>query len=460
MMRSQKVVKALSGILCFGASVGLSGCGQSSNFNKIWGGDDEASDSLLLEAKAAYDRGDFNRSESLTQKLLDRNPDNEAAAVILGYTYLSLGGIDPYRLARELVAMSAKKAEGQTSGSLTADSTDSCGEKNATNTLQELGGLINLSADHFETLSSGAFDKDDNGGQEPELFDSDNPLLVPAQVTDDLRVQIPVLDYMNKAVKTVCRFVNDGTDGGGVKVGDDRDSATECAPTSMNRQNTAKAHFLWAFSHLTEALVYQSVLTYSSAASAESGCKAKKSNFQTASDGLNSGDFTGDNGFLDFIDQVSEMKNAVNAVYDTSSDTSMIRATLMSLNAVSKAFGEIAGMPDSIKERITSAFDKLNKIGETIGGGGIEGNTKALKGEMTSKMATVVGKKVDTVIADKYPDTSYEEIEDLPDTTSEQQTEIKAQFEKMCGAYDKLAVGLPEDKVTRPDSCAGAPVGG
>lgn len=432
----------------------LSACGTSSNFNQIFGKDEEAADVMLEIAKAAYDRGDFDRSEELATKLLDRNPDNEGAALVLGYTYLSMGGIDPYRLARELIALDKKDKGGDASSSGTPASLqqppadEGTKANDASSTLTELGSLINLSEADFDVLSDRTFSAADNGGAEPTLFATDNKLFIPAKVNDDLRAQVEVLNYMNKAVKAICRFVANE-----VKVEDPRHQDPSCAQTTAPRASAAKSHFLWAFSQLTESLVYQSVLLYS-------GLKNGTSNFQVASTTIDQSQFTGANALDSFVAKVSEIKNATDAVFDTANSDSMLRATLNDLNAVTLAFDQIAGLPEGIKNRIVTALKKINEVGATFGGGA-ENNAGALKGQMTEKFAKTVGGKVDKVVDEQFAQASkasgqdiktQKDLEKLP---PEQKTAITDNITKACTSYDTLAKGLPADKVesNKPANC-------
>ena len=75
----------------------LTACGNGFNFNQIFGKEDDGADSLLDEAKADYDRGDFENAASKCNTLLMRNPDNENAAILLGYIALSQGASTPMK---------------------------------------------------------------------------------------------------------------------------------------------------------------------------------------------------------------------------------------------------------------------------------------------------------------------------------------------------------------------------
>lgn len=426
----------------------LCSCGTKSNFNKIWGADDEGSDSKLVEAKAAYDAKDYSRSEKLTTELLDRNPDNESAAIILGYTLLSLGGIEPIELARELIALSSKKTEETPAAELVQNDASSSSSA-ATSTLTQLGSLINLSEADFGNLAEKTFDSASNDGNEPSLFAAaTNELLVPAKISDDLRNKVAVLGYMNRAIKTICRFVDDGTK----NENELRHVDPACAPTAGPRKKRAKSHFLWAFSHLTEALVYQSVILYSGAAGGVS-------NFQAASDIINTKDYGQDIG--SFVSEVLEMKNAVDAVFDTSSSDSMITGTLLNLDIVNRAFGAISGLPAGITEKISQSLNQLNKVSESLGETGVQGNTNALKGQMTEKFAGVIGEKITKVAASNpmLAGKTYKQLEDddNPAITPEQKTTALGQVASMCKGYDAMAKGLPPEKNKKPSTCTGAP---
>ncbi len=421
----------------------LCSCGSASNINQIWGEDDEGSDSMLAEAVAAYDAKDYQRSENLTVKLLERNPDNEAAAIMLGYTMLSKGGIEPIALARKLISLSASSTAEKTGTTSGADTSKASGD--ATTTLTNLGSLINLSEDDFGNLGE-TFEKDANGGTEPSLFASSNALIVPAKISDELRSKVPVLANMNRALMAICRFVDDSTK----SEEDARHADPSCAQTTAKRKKTAKAHFLWAFSHLTEALVYQSVILYSGAGS------TGVSSFQKASDDVNTKNYGTD--ISQFVDDVAEMKNAVDLVFDTTSKDSMITATLLNLKTVNLAFSAIAGLPSGITDQITKSLEQLDKVSQSLGSTGVEGNTQALKGQMTEKFATVIGEKIqkvtekDPVLAGK----TYSELETaLP--AGEQKTEALKQLAGMCKGYDSLSKGLPPEKNKKPSNCTGAP---
>lgn len=246
--RSQSHCSAALATLCLMTA----GCGTSSNVNRLWGGEDHAGDSLLLESRMAYDRGDFTRAQDLALQLVQRDPNNEDAAVLLGFVNLSQGGIDPYILARELVAMSSTgsgtgtgtgtstsglmdlgflghgprakadagdgEAGGYGLGTGTGTSTSSSAGS-ATDELRALGTLVQVSQNDIQNnLSAHKFGAADNSINKtpttPTLFTVDPAtgidysLEVPAQVTDQLRAAVATLNYMNQAITSICPFVD------------------------------------------------------------------------------------------------------------------------------------------------------------------------------------------------------------------------------------------------------------
>lgn len=453
-----------SGVALVGIALLTTACGSSSNLNQIWGGSDDAGDTLLIDARMAYDRGDFSEAEKLAEKLIATNPDNETAAVLLGYAYLSHGGIDPFRLARELIAiqneekngtdtsaaltdaelfgdaaemrslaMAAQQQSGTSSGSAEDSSSD------ASTTLTKLQArLLNLS----DSDKTALVESTTNSG----LFAS-APISVPRKITDDVRNGVTTLSFMNKAMRSVCRFVNDGA-----KVeGDSRDTDAACTIVDFERKNAAKAHFLWAFSHLTEALVYQSVLLTSTV---ESG----KSNFQVAVDSLNNKKFENVDGIQQFVTDVQDLRTVINSVFDTSDD-SMLTATLRDLTAVQNAFDQMVGLPDEMKTQITNAMAKINDVATKLNEAttkanqvGLSDKSKALKGQMTSKFSKTVGSKIDKVV-----EAQAQQAGGDPATFNQStaQGDEKTKLDSMCDSYKSLAEGMDPDsaETNKPKAC-------
>jgi hypothetical protein len=492
----------------------LGGCGADTNFNQIWGGEDDGGDGKLLRAKMHYDRGEYGDAMKLAQDLVATNPDNEEAAVVLGFTYLSSGGMDPFRLACKMVtisngdecprhpAISATSTSTKTStgtatrasvaimpfttvgkldsdeaavelltqrsgsgGSTTAGSTSGeSASSSATETLKKLATeLLSISDAEYETLSAESYNKG--------LFAA-SPILKPERVTETLRAGVNILNKMNLALKSVCRFVDTSSLAEHQNAAKTGRYDTGCTQTKQTRNNASKAHFLWGFAHLTEAMVYQSVLLYSTASSTTS-------NFEAAVNGLNGKSYSDAAGLSAFVSDVTELKDMIDAVFDTT-DGSMLSETLKDLRTVSLAFTAL-GLPEDFSAPITQAIDKLDEVANKITqtSDPAAKNTQALKTQITENFAKTIGTKVGAVFdkkigetLDKLPAEQQTEYKDkltatgIGELSAEEKTTIfgsEAEADTLqksltdtCAAYDKIAADLPPEQAatSKPSACS------
>jgi len=420
--------------------VSLGGCGNGANFNKIWGSDDKALDSLMAQAKIFYDKGEFDKAEDFASQAFDINKQNEEAAVLLGYINLSKGGIDPFILAKKLVCMGAnnndasKCTDAAASTSLTFDSFEgflaeamadsgSTGSTASSDTSasSSLGGMSSalstiISISDADKQALGIKDK----VQDSTSYFSSLPVYAPTPVTEDLRASVATLNAMNKAIKYVCPFVESGV----FVSSDPRDTA--CTSSTQNRRLTYKSHFLWAFTHLTEAVVFQSVLLYSSAG------VGGTSNLEARSSALN--DFTGN--VADFVGAVADLQSSVDAVFTTTSDgVTQLTATVNALTSVSNAFAKLPGMPSSISSQITKAIENLQALGKQVNAASETlGQSTALKAQMTEKVATSLKTTIDT--------------------QCQKQTCSEEDITKLCDSYDSITKGADTSKVSKPSTCS------
>lgn len=472
--RNQGLIRSIliPSLACFAGLI--SSCGTDSNLNQIWG-KDSAADSLLAEAKSAYDQGDFAEAEKIATQIVTKSPDHEEASILLGYVYLSQGGLDPYRVASCLIELS------DTSGSAGKSSTSRCkaastsvsaklnrvdesidllfdktrensqnivqssdsseSSSDVSDTLKKLqGGLLNLTNEDFNNLQLKEFQ-----GQST-LFKGSNSLLVPKKVTEELRNQVYVLSKMNNVVKTICRFVNEDPE---IRSDSARYKALNCAVTSEPRRSAAKAHYLWAIAHLAESLVYQAVLLYDTSETAAS-------NIQGGSEILNT--FSGD--VVSYVNAVTDLKDALDQVFDTSDSSSMISACLNDLSSVNGAFAAIAGLPAGVKQQLGKIMTKIRDIATSIGGSSTQANqTKALKTQMTEKITEKVGTQTNQAMAkiiqaktgapvdaNSITPASFDKLDDTS----------KTQIKTLCTTYDTLSKDMPADKkaASKPKGCS------
>jgi hypothetical protein len=437
----------------------LWGCGSGLNTNRIWGFED-STESKLLDAKVAYDRGDFAGAINLTSQILELNPDVEEAAILQGYAYLSQGGLDPYRVASCLTSLSGSSSTSNSSSATssrcssaqkstgssqvgfddpielwfaadtnTGSTSSSSSDSSVLTKLQS--GLLSLSDEDFAKLKKEDFQSSSG------LFLGETSILIPAEVDDNLRNSVGILKNLNNAVGSVCRFVNDTS---ALKPDSTRYTGMGCEPTSISRKNATKAHYLWALSHLGEALTFTSVILYNKGDSSSY-------NFQRASTKLQNVSTTS----VDtIVSQVEELQKAVSLVFDTENPKSMISKTLYDLNSTSAAFDAIAGLPDSVKQQITKILDGVKTVGKTIGGAGSE--TKALKTRLLDSVTTNASKKVNETIA-AVANTDANNV--TPEVVKKLDASKQAQVSKLCASYDSLTKDSPADKKAagKPKAC-------
>lgn len=443
------------------------GCGSGSNLNRIWGSD-QSTESKMVEAKIAYDKGDFSHAIRLTSGLLELNPDHEEAAILQGYAYVSEGGLDPFRVASCLINLSSSsstsKGATDTSGSssrcrtpssgstaglismddpleswFTADSsTSSSSSSNGdSSTLKKLqSGLLSITDEDYAKLNKGEFTGTSG------LFLEGNKLLIPAEVSEELRSSVGILSNLSSAVKAVCRFVNDNE---AVKSDAARYQGYGCDLTHYSRKNAAKAHYLWALSHLGEALTFTSVVLYSTG-------EGSTYNFQKASAALSA---QANTSVDKVVAQVEEVQSAIGLVFDTENTNSMISQTLYDLNAVSGAFDAIAGLPDSVKKEISKIIDGVKTVGKTISGAG--GETKALKTRLLESVTTAVAKKTSETIASvvKQAGGPTDPNAITPDVVAGLDPASREQIGKLCSSYDALTKDSPAATIaaSKPKAC-------
>lgn len=435
-------------------------CGSGLNTNRIWGFED-STESKLLDAKVAYDRGDFASAINLTSQILELNPDVEEAALLQGYAYVSQGGLDPYRVASCLTSLSSSSSSTSNSTSTTSgrcgasqkstgsalvtfddpielwlaadtnpgSSTSSSSDSSVLTKLQS--GLLSLSDEDFAKLKKEDFQSSSG------LFLGETSILVPAEVDDNLRNRVDILKNLNNAVGSVCRFVNDTS---ALKPDSARYTGMGCEPTLVSRKNATKAHYLWALSHLGEALTFTSVILYNKGDSSSY-------NFQRASTKLQN---VSTASVDTIVSQVEELQKAVALVFDTENPKSMISKTLYDLNSTSAAFDTIVGLPDSVKQQITKILDGVKTVGKTIGGSGSE--TKALKTRLLDTVTANASKKVNETIA-ALANTDANNV--TPEVVKKLDASKQAQVSKLCTSYDSLTKDSPADKraASKPKAC-------
>ena len=447
-MASMMVVK-FSRVVPLAVFFHLASCGGTANFNKVFGGDDGAGDTRLIAAQTAFDAGNFATAEKYAKELVAANPYNERASILLGFTHLSMGGVDPFILSRQLIKLTkatsstsstpstgaASKLEGDlelalpTTGTTSTTASGSL-SSGVSSVLVQFESLVAISDTEQKKLFSKLFSTSDisPAPSKLNLFGASNQLYIPNEVDATLRASVDVLNYFDLALADVCRFV----DADIITTQVQRGASTTCTPTTNSRKYPEQAHFLWAFSHLAEAVTFQRALLYVSEGNTQPSIDVASSKISAQNSASSASDIE------TLVANVAEVSTAVGKVFDVTDPKSMILATIADLESVTLGFGKIANMPASIQKGITGAFSDLTALSKTASGGATAvNNAKSLKTQITTSLAKVVGTKIQSAATSN--------------------TATTAQITSLCTGFDKLIADAPTSgslAQSKPAACS------
>jgi hypothetical protein len=404
------------------------GCGADSNILGLTVPDEhkDSFEYILTEARVAYDHGRLDEALELSTKAFQMVPDSERAALLYGFVNLSLAGGDPFKIARTLAEDAANKKSGKDAGTATATATSSSiGTSTSTSTaasdsssdaLGPLRAIIGLRDD--EVAAIGTLDASD-----VEL-----PIYIPSCV-EDARSTLEKLQFVNNAIYAVCRFVD-------VEARIEGDYRQQCEQFAGARRQGARAHFLWAFAHLTEALAFQSVLMFGSPDG-----KAGTSNLEKRVEKIKAQSASGTAGIQTFLASLTTLQRTLAAVMPTSgrcsetAPTTQIRATLNDLLAVESALSRLPGLSPDIGNSLKKALGRFKNVQGGLDPGQAKSEqTKVLRQDLTKNMSKSLGEKIDGLAAENGGVLPAE------------------QKETVCGAYSQVAAGAPLPPSCDPDA--------
>ena len=317
-------------------------------------------------AQSLYDQGRLSEARSFAKNAYSIDPESEEAAVLLGFISLSLAGGDPFSIAKGLI-----KAENDRKKAAEA------GEASTGDTLGAIKDAVGFTTDEIESLGN------------KEISDELYPVLLP-KCAEDVRANVQRLIYVTEAIATVCPFVD-------VNARIETDTRHLCGSTTRPRNLQNKAHFLWAFTHLTEAVAFNAVLTYTNVNSIE-----KKTNLEKRVEKVQAIDTSAAGNLDSLLKSMESIQGTVNAIFPADGScsdafpTSQLEATLNDMLAVDLAFGKIVGIPSGIANSILKVVAKIKGVGDT------DFSTKlaSIKGDFTKKVSAGIATKVDQLAAD------------------------------------------------------------
>lgn len=357
-------------------------CGGNSNLLRAISSNDQilTYENYADSAKAAYNQGHYEKAWILATKAYQLSPGGESISILLGYIGLSLGGGDPFRLAKAMVNANKSEQNGERSAFIerssilrmlmqdsTPKSDNLLNSRSTSSTLASFQKAIGLTNDELEQMG------------EKDLTDPELPILKPKCV-EYLRRDIPRLLYLDQTIRLVCPFVDPSAR---IKT----DYRQNCEPFDGTRADQNKAHFLWAFAHLTEALAFNTVLTYSTRDS-----DGSKSNLELRAEKVRRLQTNDPESLERFLGAVKGLESATDAVLprtNSCSDaapTSQLRATLHNLLAVNAGLARLSSIPKNIVSSINAATEKLSSSSDSF---------QTIRSDFTKKTSENLASKIE-----------------------------------------------------------------
>jgi hypothetical protein len=346
----------------------MTGCGAQSNIIGRTVPDSHKNNYFhsLDMAQSLYDQGRLLEARKYAKNAYTIDPESEEAAVLFGFISLSLAGGDPFSLAKGLI-----KAENERKKAASA------GEVSTGDTLGSIKDVVGFSQGEIESLGT------------KETSDNLYPVLLP-KCAEDVRINVERLIYVTEAIVTVCPFVDENA-----RI--ETDSRHLCNATQKRRKFQNKAHFLWAFTHLTEAVAFNAVLNYKNANSLES-----KTNLEKRVEKVQAIDASSPQSLDSLLTSLESIETTINSIFPAGGScsqefpTSQLQATLNDMLAVDLAFGKIVGIPAGIVSSLLKVVAKIKGVGDTD----LSIKLAAIKGDFTKKVSSGLSAKVDQLAAD------------------------------------------------------------
>ena len=354
----------------------------------------------ISESRAAFDVGDYRKAVETGEKAAAIAPGNEEVAVVLGFAYVGLAGLAPIDLVRGLVDQNE------------VDGTDDKANDGASSFLDQLGKVMKVN--DSDILKLGELDESSN----PTL-----PLLVP-HCADKARSNLEKLILFEKAINLLCPFVDFGA-----RLPEDYRHT--CNSTQLERRLAAKSNFLWAISHLGEALIFNRVLNYGTSDS-------NKTNLEMRMDAVSSKEVNTPAEISSFIADVDTINKTVNRTFSFGSDCAVgdpqtqFTALLNDMVTASVALTMTPGIPESVSDSIAATMkDVIDKKNAADRGAESQDAANILKGDFSAKIAESLAAKIDSV--------------------NEGSGMTPSQLADLCASYDSISGGQQQGA---PQACS------
>ena len=357
--------KIKSYIVCLLCSLLFSACDSGTNIigRSISKYDKKSFDAQLTLAKVNYNKGFYLDALEYAEKAHSLDPFSEQASVTLGYIYLSLAGFDPIKIIRNLSEQGKQEETGDDSS-------------NIGGFLQTFSLLAPISESEFEQLG------------EVNTSVEDLPVIEP-DCANKVRTLINSLNQANETIKIICNLVP-------AKLKINSDSRHKCRQVAYIPERINDISFLWALSHLMEAIILNSVFRYSTVDATQSNLELRfqrvtKSQVQSVAEV---------NNFIKELEALNQLVNKVFAINGDCSESggqSQFTALINDMITVNRSFQFIDGMPNSISQSIERVMNQLENMSQVTSSADKKDATEqAFKASMNS-IASDLSSKIDSL---------------------------------------------------------------
>lgn len=406
----------------------LSNCGASTNILGILSKNDHKTqyDSLLSEAKAEFDAGEYEKAFKAAEAASELFPTSVDANLILGFAVLGKLGVSPFEMVLKMESQNSE--ENQTTSSTkdeqTADqdedtsdsSEEEASETSTSDTLGDFGNLLGLTEADF--LKLGTLDQ----------TVTDLPVIIPS-CPSQVRLNSEKLAPINLVISRICPFIPRVL----LVKDDERQNCQRLAIVDQSKvkERLSSLLFLWSIAHLVEAVSFHNVLTYKTT-------ESEFTNLELRVNELENIDVAGDlAGVETLIETMTSTTELVEKVLDVDGNpdcggngTSQLQAVMFDLFAVGNGFSGMEGMPESVTAKLNESINSIKKSQDDVNDKLAQSNS--LQQDFSKKMA----KSVSSAITNASTSVSSPEQKD-----------------QLCSAYSSIsgdASGVSEDA---PELC-------
>lgn len=383
----------------------LLGCGEEWNVNKVFVSKNQSNTlvSLIENAQIAYDKGHFKDALKYAEKAEKLSPHNEQIAVLLGYINLSLSGMDPFKIAKGLVTASKSSNASNDEKNKALLQASSSRATFFFDTLKSVLDLDRQTLKQFGEIS-----------KEEKLAAFKNfDILLPKSASEIRSLdEVEVIHRLNQAVKKICPFVNEKLRNVDL---DERHNENNCPTTSTIRERKVVSHFLWAFAHIAEAVVFYSVVQYQEEGKDRPNIALRADALQKNSQNLD---------VSSYAQHTVSLAEAMNSVYAVNDPDSQFTAMITNIALAADTFAAIGKMPTKVKQALIRAVTSINDQRDQMGGeSDIEKQGNSFKNQINRMFAIELGRQINA-FAQNNPD----EFEDNKDS--------------LCRSFDTISGGM------------------